>query len=517
MFSAQEIVFMQHNPPTFFRQILGVDSLEPYQEKILKTIAKNERTSIAACHNVGKSWTLGRVVLWFCSVYPGSKVITTAPTYNQVKNILWSEIRAAYSKSKIPLGGVMNLTEWKLGDDHFAIGFTPKNEVNGEAGQGTQSSFQGFHAPYLLVVLDEATGIPKNIWRMVEGMLTSANVKFLAIGNPTSINSEFFECFKSRDWAKVYLSCFDSPNFKANNIFTEDDLKNEVEKVRHMSDDEASRYLQAYKNPKAYMLTVSWCVRNILKWGFEHPLTQSKILGKFPEESDNSLVSLGMVEAAQLRVYYPEASDRKLLGIDVARFGADSTVMTSLHGYKFEFRKSFQKKDIAELTGIAIAMIKENNFDVVTIDETGLGGGLVDNLKAAQREGGLSRAIEIRGVQFGASCRDESDKERFVNLKARMFKLLGEDLKEKLTLSDDSVYLEELPSILYKYDTKGRTYIESKDDYKKRTGRSSPDSADSLALANYGRYDEIKVASFTSAYTNTQSTIAGGLNRGNEW
>jgi len=517
MFKKDEIDFLARRPSVFFKTVLGATSLEKYQEKVLETIEANERTAIAACHNVGKSWTLARVVLWFCSVYPNSKVITTAPTYNQVKNILWAEIRSAHSNALIKLGGVMNLTEWKIDADHFALGFTPKNELNGEAGQGTQSSFQGFHAPHLLVIFDEATGIPPGVWTMAEGLLTSANVKFVTIANPTSRNSEFFKCFKSRDWAKVYLSCFDSPNFKTNNIFTEDDLKNEVEKVRHMSDDEASKYLQAYKNPKAYMLTVSWCVRNILKWGFDHPLTQSKILGKFPEESENSLVSLGMVEAAQLRLYYPEASDRRLLGIDVARFGADSTVMTSLHGYKFEFRKAFQKKDIAELTGISIAIIKENNFDVVTIDETGLGGGLVDNLKAAQREGGLSRTIEIRGVQFGAACRDESDKERFVNLKARMFKLLGEDLKEKLTLSDDSVYLEELPSILYKYDTKGRTYIESKDDYKKRTGRSSPDSADSLALANYGRYDEIKVASFTSAFTNLPGTIAGGLNRGNEW
>lgn len=518
MFSAQEIVFMQKNPPTFFRQILGADSLEPYQEKILNTIATNERTAIAACHNVGKSWTLARVVLWFCSVYPGSKVITTAPTYNQVKNILWSEIRAAHSKAKIPLGGTMNLTEWKLDDDHFAIGFTPKNEVTGEVGQGTQSSFQGFHAPYLLVVFDEATGIPPGVWTMAEGLLTSANVKFVAIANPTSRNSDFFKCFSSRDWAKVYLSCLDSPNFLANGIQTIDDLKREVDKVASMNDIEATRYLQSYKVVKPYMLSVSWCVRSIMKWGFDHPLTLSKILGKFPEESENALVSLGHVEEAQRRIYFAEPSDRKVLGIDVARFGSDSTVFTALHGYSFLYRKPFRKKDIAELTGLAIAEIKEHAFDVVVIDETGLGAGLVDNLKAAQREGTISRAIEIRGVQFGAACEKDEDRERYVNIKARMFKLLSEDLKNGLCLSDDAVYLEELPTILYRYDTKGRTYIESKDEYKKRTGRGSPDSADSLALANYGRYDEIKVASFTSTLANERSpTIAGGLHRGNEW
>lgn len=518
MFKPEELDFLARRPDVFFRTVLGADSLEPYQERILKTIAENERTAIAACHNVGKSWTLARVVLWFCSVYPGSKVITTAPTYNQVKNILWSEIRTAHAKARSPLGGTMNLTEWKIDDDHFAIGFTPKNEVTGELGQGTQSSFQGFHAPYLLVVFDEATGIPPGVWTMAEGLLTSANVKFVAIANPTSRNSEFFKCFSSRDWAKVYLSCLDSPNFIANGILTLDDLKNEVEKVQSMNDLEAAKYLQSYKVVKPYMLSLSWCVRSIMKWGFDHPLTLSKILGKFPEESENALMSLGIIEDAQRRFYFPSESDRKVLGVDVARFGSDSTVMTALHGFKFLYRKPYRKKDIAELTGITIAEIKEHNFDVVVIDETGLGAGLVDNLKAAQREGTISKRIEIRGVQFGAACEKDEDREHYVNIKARMFKLLSDDLKQNLCLSDDAVYLEELPTILYGYDTKGRTYIESKDEYKKRTGRGSPDSADSLALANYGRYDEIKVASFTSALANEKSpTIAGGLHRGNEW
>lgn len=513
-----ELEFLQRRPESFFRNIMGISSIEPYQARVLNTIANNERTAIAACHNVGKSWTLARVVLWYGVCFPGSKIITTAPTYNQVKNILWSEIRAAHAASKLPLGGVLNLTEWKLSDDHFAIGFTPKNEVSGEVGQGTQSSFQGFHAPYLLVVFDEATGIPPNVWTMAEGLLTSANVKFVAIANPTSRNSEFFKCFSSRDWAKVYLSCFDSPNFAANGVHTLDDLLILVATVRAMSDEEANIKLQSLKNPKPYMLTVSWCVRMILKWGATHPLTLSKILGQFPEESENSLLNLGMIERAQARDYNPTPDDRRLLGIDVARFGSDSTVFTSLHGFKFNARRVFQKKDIAELTGIAIADINENKYDVVTIDETGLGAGLVDNLKAAQREGTISKNIEIRGVQFGAGCEQEADRERFVNLKARMFVLLAEDLKENLCLSDDAVYLEELPSILYKYDTKGRTYIESKEDYKKRTGRPSPDSADSLALANYGRHDEIKVASFTKEYSEVSApTISGGLHEGTQW
>src|SRR6267378_7744912 len=269
------IEYYQKNPVEFFSNVLRSEC-EEYQKKILNEIAVNDRVAISACHDVGKSWTLARVVLWYMSVFPFCKVITTAPTYNQVKNILWSEIRSAYSKSNYPLGGKMNLTEWQMRPegDWFAIGFTPRNELSGEAGQGSQSSFQGFHAPYVLVVFDEATGIPHNIWTMTEGMLTSGNVKFVCIGNPTSRTTEFFKCFSSPDWTKIKLSCFDSPNLIANGITNLEELKKEIDVVRALDDQEASRRMRSYQVVKNYLLSLKWVVSMGLprKWGIDHPL-----------------------------------------------------------------------------------------------------------------------------------------------------------------------------------------------------------------------------------------------------
>jgi len=526
----QGLVYLQKNPEVWFKEILGVTTLEAHHRRMLRTIAANERTAVAACHDVGKSWTLARVVLWYLSTHPKSKAITTAPTYNQVKNILWSEIRSAHGKSRYPLGGVMNLTEWKLDDDHFAIGFTPKNEVSPEAGQGTQSSFQGFHAEGgLLVVFDEATGVPLPIWTMAEGLLTQAHVKFVAIANPTSRNSEFFKCFRSRDWAKVYLTCLDSPNFPANEINSLEDLQREVSFVQTLNDDDARDRLQSYKAPVPYLLSVSWVVRMIIKWGWSHPLTLSKILGQFPEETENAVITLGSVEESQIRLHLPQASDRKILGIDVARFGADSSIFTGLTGVKQTALKKYVKRDLDFLTGEAINYILTNDVGVVVVDETGVGGGVVDSLRAAQRSNTIPKDIEIRGVQFGAgvecdggkSCEHtECNKARFVNIKARMFSLLGDDLKKSdgLCLLNEECYSAQLPTILYRYDSKGRMYIESKDEYKKRTGHGSPDEADSLALANYGRYDEIKVGTFSNEYFKGSVTpMAGTLGDKNKW
>lgn len=501
----------QSNPELFFEKILGIDSLEEYQRRILKAIVDGDRVAISACHDVGKSWTLARVVLWYVTCFPYSKVITTAPTFNQVKNILWSEIRSAYSKSKFPLGGKMNLTEWQVTKegDWFAIGFTPRNELSSEQGQGSASSFQGFHAPYILIVFDEATGIPNPIWTMAEGMLTSGNVKFVAIGNPTSRNSDFYSCFSSPDWTKVSLSCFDSPNLIKNGITDIWELKNEIARVQSLPEVEAQMRLRSYKIVKDYLLSLRWVVSMGLprKWGVDHPLFQSKVLGKFPRDSDDTLIPLYSVEDAQLRVSYPTAGDRRTLGVDVARFGADQTVFTVLHGKKHLQTRAYFQKDTTEIVGEIIAMQSEKEwFDAIVIDETGVGGGVVDLLSEAKRDRRIDYRTDIRGVQFGASCESDEDREKFVNMKARMFRLLSDDLKaaDGLTLPsgpDGDIYLDELPTILFKYDSKGRMMIESKDDYKRRTGRRSPDHADSLALANFGRYDELSAGKFSEVYT----------------
>jgi hypothetical protein len=518
----------RYDPNLFFEEILGCTP-EPYQRQINQAIADHERVAISACHDVGKSWDLARIVLWFGTCFPYCKVITTAPTYNQVKNILWSEIRSAFAKSKAPLGGRMNLTEWQVTKegDWFALGFTPRNELTSESGQGTQSSFQGFHAPYILIVFDEATGIPFNIWTMAEGIMTSANVKFVAIGNPTSRMAEFFKCFSSPEWHKIKLSCFDSPNLIANGITDIEKLRAEVDIVRSLNDSEAQARMRDYKVVKPYLLSLKWVVSMAMprKWGIEHPLFISKCLGEFPKDSDGTLMPLGYVEEAMLRTYWPTDSDRKTMGVDVARFGTDATVMTMLHGKKWTGRRALIKKGTMEVAGECIALNREQGpFDVIVVDETGIGGGVVDALNEAKRENPELRNTEIRGVQFGAACADDENKAKFVNLKARMFRLLSDDLRstDGLTLPGEAeyrdIYLDELPTILYAYDSKGRMLVESKDDYKKRTGRKSPDDADSLALANFGRYDEIGVGSLLDGESGSWAKpFAAGLTGGKQW
>lgn len=504
----------RNDPNHHVKVVQGVEC-EDYQKRILSALIEHDRIAISACHDLGKTFIMARGVLYFGSTFPSTKIITTAPTNRQVEKILWAEIKTAYARAKYPLGGRMLQTEWKLNEEGswFAMGFSPSNQTSSGEGQGTESTFQGFHAGdegWLIVVFDEATGVRPALWTMAEGLMTSARVKFICIGNPTSTQSEFYKCFSNRAWHKIKLSCFDSPNLIANGITNHDLLYSEVEYCRTLDDDAFLERMKSYKVVKGYLLTLRWVVEKALDWGMDSPLFLSKVLGEFPEEGDNVAIPLRVVEEAQRREYVPNEGDRKCLGVDVARFGSDSTVLTGMHGYKHKKTKRVSKRDTMNVVGEVIAWCKEDPQDIIVVDETGLGAGVVDRLIELRNEGlSLPVTTEIRGVQFGAAAAEgdaddedvKKEKEKYVNLKARMFDLLAKDMRSSIALMDEEVYQAELPSIQYRYNSKGQMCIESKDEYKKRTGRSSPDHADSLALANYGRYEELTVGSFTEAHT----------------
>lgn len=516
--------YYEKNPLKFFEELLGVD-LEEYQKEIVTAVFENDQVAVSACHDVGKSFTFARIVIAYALIFPFSKIITTAPTGRQVKHILWSEIRSAHARAKVPLGGKMLQTEWQLTDqgDWFALGFSPQKDaqVPGSEGQGTSSTFQGFHAPHVLVVFDEATGIPKSIWDMAEGLLTSHNVKFICIGNPTSTQSEFYKCFQSKFWKKIKLSCFNSPNLIANGITNKDELISELNIVRSLNDEEVIARIQSYKVVKNHLLTLRWVVEKALKWGVTHPLFVSKALGEFPEEADNVHIPLGLVEKAQRRVYEPKEGDCRALGIDVARFGSDASAFTYLHGWQQKAVKALHKRDVTEVAGEAMAFMREHGWpDIVCVDETGIGAGVLDILRENQRtlEYGMPRGMQIVGVQNGAACEKDEDVAMFVNVKAQMFDWLAKDMLEGLALLEEDAYQEELPQIIYKYDRKGRLYIESKDEFKKRTGLGSPDRADSLGLANYGRR-LLQGFAFSDNLmpTRMKAITAGIASRGNRW
>jgi len=494
------------DPSLWMRDVLGVDSLQDYHKQIALDVSNYDRVTIKACHSVGKTWLSARLALWFFSTYDNAIVITTAPTFRQVKSLLWGEIRDAYKNANPPIGGRMLDTELKLSDKHFMMGFSPQAKAAATGKEQQGSSFQGFHSDNVMVIVDEAVGVSKDIWLQAEGILTSGDVvKFVTVANPTTKNCVFFETFSNPSWKKITISCFNSPNMVANGFIDKETLEDEIDRLSVMQEEDRLNEIQTYQKPVPYLVTAQFIIPYVMRLGFDHPLVLSKVFGEFPRDEDNVLVQYEDVEKAIRREIELNPHAKRTIGVDVARFGVDKTVITEMMGLKNTAVKTLVKRDLTHVAGEVINMIKSRNCEtIVLVDATGLGAGVYDFLIQSKREGYFEKNVRIEEIHFGGSPftddhndeEKEQEKNRYFNLKAKLFDLLGYDLKHNIDLMDRSEFLEELPSIQYKFDSKGRIVIESKKDYKKRTGRPSPDYSDSLALANYGRYVSINYGSF---------------------
>jgi len=205
----------RNDPCEFFVDVLGVDRrhIWPKMRDIAESVRDNRFTVVPAGHSVSKSYTAGRLVVWFMMSFPPCTVITTAPNDNQVRNILWREIRDSVTNSRLDLGGRLLTQGWDFQDETgqkwFALGFATKPDtVTREA-----TAFQGYHNKNVFIVFDEAAGIPKEIWDAAQSLFTDENVRFLAIGNPTSMIGEFAEVVKDPKYHVINISVKDTPNF----------------------------------------------------------------------------------------------------------------------------------------------------------------------------------------------------------------------------------------------------------------------------------------------------------------
>lgn len=519
-------------------EIVHNEDIEDYFVPIIEAVddPRYQRIAIKACHAVGKTFGMARIIEALMSTNDYIKIISTAPTYRQVHDLLWKEIHSAYEKKPPEFRrGQLNQTEWWINSETFARGFSPQKRVKSETGQGTDSAFQGYHAKYwTVVVFDEAVGVEPQIWEQVEGLLTSGvRILFLTIANPTSRNCKFFKCFQDRSWKTFSITCFDTPNLKAAGILSVEDIEKEVEYIASLDDEDALERLAGYPCPKPYLVNVRWVIEKAIEWGTDHPLFMGKVLGEFPDEDGDVLVSEQDIRTAQNRESKDLSKETTgFIGLDVARFGVDKSALTSMVDVEQVAKKVMAKNDTNQVVGHAINFIEEHQKQFPHIKkwrlavDGGFGHGVIDRLKeikadqADKKTFAILKSVDILEINFGSSDwlvfnygwadevtrkrkendrKVQEDRENYCNFKAKMFDLLSRDIKKVIKMIPDPVFMKQLPTIRKDVDSKGRLKIESKEDYKERTGETSPDEADSFALCNFARYFAIKPISMLEA------------------
>ncbi len=436
------------DPALWVREVLGH---EPWvkQVEVLESVRDHKLTVVKSCHAAGKSFVAADVALWYLYNHPHSVVITTAPTDRQVSGILWKEIRTSHQRAKTPLAGTLLTQELKIDNDWWAMGFT--------APEHDSDKFQGFHAQYIMVVADESSGISEDIFDAIDGILTSDESRFLMIGNPTNPSGRFFKEF-STGASKITISAFDTPNFTHFGITERDILNNEWQgKITGTL-------------PVPYLVTPGWVSDRLKRWGRESPLYQAKVLAQFPQAGDDCLIPLYWIEAAVKR--HLEPSEPSELGVDVARYGIDETVIIHHRGPHARVVKVVPMCDTMEVVGHVIRALQETKAIRAKIDAVGIGAGVFDRLR--------EQNLPAEEMQSGAAAKD---KDRYANARAEWWWDLRTQFESgEIDIADDEILISQLSNIRYHINSRGQIQIESKEDMKKR-GVGSPDRADTLMLA----------------------------------
>jgi hypothetical protein len=433
-----------NDPVRFARGLLRCD-LWPVQAEILRAVATCPRTAVKACHASGKTFVAAATVLWWTTRYPDGIVVTTAPTWTQVERVLWGEIHRAVQRSRIKYPP-LNQTELKLGPGNYAIGLSTNEGVR----------FQGFHGDHILIVLDEAPGVLPEIWEAIEGIRAGGDVRVLALGNPTVSSGPFYDAFTAnRDlWRLFTISAFDTPNLAGlslTNVLALGDAALDIA-------------------PNPYLVTRRWVREKWSEWGEEHPLWQARVMGEFPAQGDNALISLAWLEAAARRPGR-DGGGQVHAGLDVAGPGEDETVLVVREGSSVLSLQSWAKADPRGEVVAALASWK-SRLETVNVDAAGIGYYLGRHLEDLD--------LPVRLVNVGKSS---SDGEKYANTKAEFYWGLRMRFQAgDVAGLDDEKAISQLASILYEHDARGRVAIESKEDARKR-GVKSPDRAEAVMLA----------------------------------
>ncbi len=461
-------------PIEFINDVLDM-TLWSRQEEIIRSVPDNRFTVVEAGHGLGKSQAVSMITCWWLTTYEDEGiVITLAPTWTQVASIVWRYIRQHSRRAKLP-GIVFETPRWDIAANRYGIGLSPR-----KASKEDMATLQGYHSKNLLVIMDEAAGLPRVLFEGVVSLCVGENNRVIAIGNPIEKSGPFYEACNSKTWHHIRISCMEHPNV----IQDKEIIPGAVSRlwVDEMVRDHCTSYKDTsfpieVTNKMSDMELEGICPPGAFVWNraiyVPNAVFEAKVLGRPPDEASDQLIALSWVEAAKQWDYLSEGE--RILGLDPARYGGDYATLALRQGKKVHWvkrRKPITSDPTGELAGWLKVEMDRLGFGCWGfIDEIGIGAGVLD---AAKRIG-----LNVRGVSYSKRARQHR---RFANTRAELWWRVREALqKHELWLPDDDMLAGDLTAPKFSYDELGRVLIEAKDEIRKRIGRS-PDAGDAVAL-----------------------------------
>ena len=397
----------------------------PYQE------------SIASGHGIGKSADIAFIIHWAMSCWKDARVVVTANTGDQLATKTVPEakkwFRRAINSHWFTLRGEFFKVNDEKHKDTWRTDFLTWSIEKTEA-------FAGLHNEGKIIVLifDEGSAIPDKIWEVAEGALTDENtvIIWLAYGNPTQNTGRFRECFGkyAHRWKHRQI---DSRTVEGTN-------KEQLDKF-------------------------------VADYGEDSDFVRVRVRGEFPRAGSNQFIPSDMVAAARKASYEPVKQLPKIGACDVARFGADETVIADRQGRKSRQIANLRSMDVVQVAERCMQYIDSERPDAFVVDGDGIGAGVYDYLKHR----GYDRKALLVEFHGGAQALDPV---LYFNRRAEIWGLMRDWIATG-QIADDPELEMQITAPTYGYSSKGQIQLEKKDDLKERIPElGSPDRADALAM-----------------------------------
>lgn len=455
-FFQKKIPEYRGNPVLFVREVLLFEP-DGWQKAALMDLAENPKVAIKSGQGVGKTGLEAVALLWFLSCFPYPRIVATAPTKQQLHDVLWSEVSKWMSRSPL-LSEILKWTKtyiYMTGYEKrwFAVARTATKPEN----------MQGFHEDNMLFIVDEASGVADPIMEAVLGTLSGANNKLLLCGNPTRSSGTFFDAFNA-----------DRVIYKCHTVSSTDSPRTNKENIESL----------------------------IRKYGRDSNVVLVRVFGEFPVQEDDVFIMLSLIEhCCMLDLPEDVPVSRISFGVDVARYGGDETVIAKNAGGSITLPVIFRGQSLMTTVGKIVRLYREVMADYpgyrgrifVNIDDTGLGGGVTDRLEEVKREEKLNQMV-IVPVNAAGKVPEETvgdGKQRACDIYDDLTSYLWGNVRELLvaeavSLQNDNETVGQFSCRKYRLTSRGKIKLESKDEMKKR-GTGSPDRADAVALSCYER------------------------------
>lgn len=458
------ILFYADHPVEFVEDVIHAKP-DDQQAEMLQSVAMNPFTSVRSGHGVGKSAVQAWLIIWWLSTRPYPKVPCTAPTQHQLYDILWAEV-AKWLRSNPALARSLIWTKEKVymdghPEEWFAVARTASKP----------DALQGFHAEHVLYIIDEASGVEDKVFEPILGALSTEGARLFMAGNPTRLTGFFYDSHhKDRtEYHTLHIDGRDSS------------------RVDHKFIDKITRM-----------------------FGEDSDVFRVRVAGEFPKSLPDSFIPMEWAERASGPVEIPPEPRHIGIGVDVARYGDDSSVVCVVYDRTREDEPEiYPHNNITELAGRVIQTVRRlarrHLFAAISakIDCDGLGVGvydivaeqvesIVEEVEKQREEAGTEAppfSFEVEECHFGGEGGsiggETEDPIEYENSTGIMWGTVRLALYEnRLRLWEDDRQIAQLSNRKYIINSKGRIELERKEAMKKR-GLHSPDIADALALALY--------------------------------